>query len=333
MFGNLINRQDWDSLVSRLRTGALWHYLRRMARGGRDAVEATWERVEGPPSYLWNVPSVQRRMNRMITGDPEQDYIAYVSETYLSPLQPLWGLSLGCGSGKKELAWASHCRYAQLDAYDLSAPRIAHARLQAEAAGRSEIHYRVGDVYAVELPEGHYDVAIGDQSLHHFTPLEPLLLRMRRALKPTGYLVASEFVGPTRFQWTDRQLEAINGLLAILPQRYRRRWSDGRVKTRVYRPSRLRLMLSDPSEAVESANIVPLLERHFEIVERRDYGCTLLHMLFDDIAANFLADDGQEAGAEARRLIELCFQVEDTLLELGDIQSDFALLVCRPPAG
>jgi hypothetical protein len=159
-----------------------------------------------------------------------------------------------------------------------------------------------------------------------------LLLKIRHTLKPTGYLVVSEFIGPSRFQWTDRQLEVINGVLAILPPHFRQRWTNRHIKTRVYRPSLLTMMLGDPSEAVESAHIVPLLEEHFEVMERRDYGGTIVHMLFDDIAANFLDEAGQVKDDDARRLIELVFQVEDTLLEIGDIQSDFALLICRPTA-
>jgi SAM-dependent methyltransferase len=331
MFKNLVNLQDLYFLVNGLCTGSAWRTLGRLVRGRQDAVKTTWEQVEGPPSYLWSIPSVCRRANRLITGDPDLDYSAYVSQAYLAPLQPLHGLSLGCGTGKKELRWANLCRYTRLDAYDVSAPRIAYARSQAQAAGRTEIHYYAADIYQVDWPEAHYDVVFVDQSLHHFTPLEALLFKIRDALKSTGYLIASEFVGPTRFQWTDRQLEVINGLLAILPRAYRKRWSNNQVKTRVYRPSRLSMLLGDPSEAVESARIVPLLERHFEIVERQDYGGTILHMLFDDIAANFLGEDGQEKDETACKLIELCFAVEDTLLELGDIPSDFALLICKPP--
>jgi SAM-dependent methyltransferase len=332
MFNNLINRQDLYYLLNGLRTGSIWHTLKRLVGRRERAVEAAWQHVARPRPYFWSIPSVHRRVNRLTTGDPDLDYSTYVSQKYLAALQPLHGLSLGCGAGQKELAWAGHCRYARLDAYDVSEPRIAYARSQAEAAGHPEIHYHVADVYRLDWPEACYDVAFGDQSLHHFAPLEPLLLKIRRALKPTGYLIANEFVGPTRFQWADRQLEAINGALAILPQCYRRRWSDGRIKNRVHRPSRLSMRLADPSEAAESAHLLPLLERHFEVVERRDYGGAILHMLFDDIAANFLGDNGQEKDDEARRLLDLCYRIEDTLLELGDIQSDFALIVCRPPA-
>lgn len=332
MFNNLINRQDLHFLLNGLRTGSIWRTLKRLAGRRESAVEAAWQHIESPRPYFWSIPSVHRRVNRLITGDPNLDYPTYISRTYLAALQPLYGLSLGCGTGQKELAWAGHCHYARLDAYDVSEPRIAYARSQAEAAGHPEIHYRVADIYGLDWPDTYYDVVLGEQSLHHFAPLEPLLLKIRRALKSTGYLVVSEFVGPTRFQWPGRQLEAINGALAILPRRYRRRWSDGRIKDRVYRPSRLSMVLADPSEAVESAHLLPLLERHFEIVERHDCGGTILHVLLDDIAANFLGDDGREKDDEARRLLDLCFWIEDTLLELGDVESDFVTLVCKPPA-
>ncbi len=332
MFNNLINSQDLYFFLNGLRSGSIWRTLGRLLRGRQSTVQAAWQHIANPRPYFWSLPAVHRRVNRLVTGDADLDYPTYISRTYLSPLQPLHGLALGCGSGQKELLWASHCRYTRLDAYDVSPSRIAYARSQAEAAGRPEIHYHAADVYRLDWPDAHYDVAFGEQALHHLTPLEPLLLKVRRTLKPTGYLVANEFVGPTRFQWTDRQLAAINGLLALLPHRYRRRWSDGRLKRRVYRPSRLSMRLADPSEAVESARLLPLLARHFEIVERRDYGGTLLHMLLDDIAGNFLGDDGQEKDDEARRWLDICFQIEDALLAAGDIQSDFALIVCRPPA-
>jgi len=333
MFNNLINRQDLVFLIDGLRTGSVWRTLGRLFRGSESAVQSTWQQTEGPPSYMWSLPSVCRRANRLITGDENVDYPVYVCEKYLRPLQPLRGLALGCGTGEKELNWATLCRFERLDAYDISPARIARAQERARAAGHPELHYRTADVQGIEWPQQACDVVFVDQSLHHFSPLEPMVENIRRALKPGGYLVASEFVGPTRFQWTERQLELTNAVLALLPPAYRRRWSNGRIKQRVHRPSRLRMMLGDPSEAVESARIVPLLERHFEIVEQRDYGGTIVHMLFDDIAHNFLDDSGQEKDEEARRLLELCFQIEDTLLEVGEIPSDFALLICRRAAG
>ena len=83
--------------------------------------------------------------------------------------------------------------------------------------------------------------------------------------------------------------------------------------------------MSDPSESVESSRIMPLLQDYFEIVDLRPYGGTVLHLLFSDIAANF-RDDSEKTD----KLLSLCFQIEDTLLEIGELESDFVFVVCKP---
>ncbi len=84
------------------------------------------------------------------------------------------------------------------------------------------------------------------------------------------------------------------------------------------------MILGDPSEAVESSKIRPLLHKIFEVVEIREYGGTVLHLLFSGIAHNFLSED-----TETRHWLDICFEVEDSLLRKGDIQSDFIIAVCK----
>ena len=50
-----------------------------------------------------------------------------------------------------------------------------------------------------------------------------ILESVAQALTPGGLLVLIDFVGPSRFQWTDTQFEAVEGLLAQIPEDYRRR--------------------------------------------------------------------------------------------------------------
>lgn len=67
-----------------------------------------------------------------------------------------------------------------------------------------------------------------------------------------------------------------------------------------------------------------LIERIFNVVEIKKYGGTILQLLFKDIARNFLKDD-----EETQNFIQLCFKIEDELLENKEIQSDFILALCR----
>src|SRR5262249_55559779 len=132
-----------------------------------------------------------------------------------------------------------------------------------------------------------FDVLLGLQSLHHFDHLAEAFKRLAALLEPGGLLVVDEFVGPTRFQWTDAQIDAADALLGILPPE-RRRPPDGRIKQRVVRPSKLSMVLDDPSEAVDSASLMPSLRSVFEIVEERPYGGTVLHIALAGIAHNLL---------------------------------------------
>lgn len=58
-------------------------------------------------------------------------------------------------------------------------------------------------------------------SLHHIRRPEYFFEEAVNALYPGGWLLMSEFVGPSQWQWSDKQLIAINTLLAALPERYR----------------------------------------------------------------------------------------------------------------
>ncbi len=187
------------------------------------------------------------------------------------------------------------------------------------------VRFDVGDVFARRIPPAAYDVVIAESALHHCTPLAELLRRIAGWLAPDGWLFVDDFMGPTRMQWTDRQLEVVNGLLAVLPERYRGAWGAGRPKSRMIRPSRLSMVLSDPSEAVESARILPLLHEVFDVVELRPYGGAVLHLVLGEIAHNFLGD-----GERTRRFLELCFEAEDLLMAEGDLASDFAVVAAQP---
>jgi len=325
MFRNLINAQDFRYLARSIRSGRITRVFRRVLGGSRSAVQEAWNTTDNPPIQLWDIPAVHRRANLLVSGDSDTDYITYVAQKYLSHRAPMLGISLGCGTGQKELAWARRCEFVRLDAYDLAPQRIAAAQAQASACGVNAVHFHVGDIYQLEWPTRHYDIVFADQSLHHFSPLEPLCAHIRRALKQDGYLVLNEYIGPARFQWTDRQLEVVNGLLAILPAEYRVRWQDRTLKTSAHRPSRLNMILNDPSEAVESERIIPTVEKHFHVIDRRDYGGAVIQLLFADIAWKF-----QDDRSETRQLLALCFQAEQTLMDLGYLPSDFALLVCQP---
>ncbi|MBN2375174.1 MAG: class I SAM-dependent methyltransferase [Sedimentisphaerales bacterium] len=276
-------------------------------------------------SAWWVIPGVLRHWNELITGDPEIDYCDYIADKYLSGSAGLRGLSLGCGDGNKVLNWLRLCDFQKITAYDITPSRIEFAKKKAEEKGCADkLEYMVQDINKIDYPSDFYDFVFIEQSLHHFSPLKDLLLKINDTLHSGGYFVINEYVGPDRFQWTQAQLDLANAVLRMLPEKYRVRQVDGAVQKKIYRPGRLQMILRDPSEAVESSNIMPLLHEVFDVVEERPYNGAILHLLFNGIARNFCNDD-----EDSRRILRLCIEIEDVMTEIGQVQSDYAVVICR----
>ncbi|MCX6173447.1 MAG: class I SAM-dependent methyltransferase [Ignavibacteriales bacterium] len=324
---NFINIYDFFELIRMLKTNPkiISKITNKIFFGQKQKVKSTWAHTDSAPIHWWNIPEVISRWNFMITGDPQKEYYCYFSEKYLSGSSLLTALSLGCGTGHRELKWAETKKFKMIDAYDLSETRIEFARKMAKQNKmNSMISYHAEDIYKIPLKENYYDVIFGEQSLHHFTPLEELFVRVKKMMKPGGYFVINEYVGSNRFQWKEEQLKAANDLLNQLQTKYKTYWQQNTIKKRIFSPSRLRMLLNDPSEAVESENILPLMDKHFQLIELKNYGGTILQLVFDKIAHNFLSDE-----LETKEILSRCFNYEDKLIADGILKSDFVFAVFK----
>jgi SAM-dependent methyltransferase len=320
MLSNLVNIHDLSLFVEKARQGRLREIVSRAARRG-----GSWNHTAYPIKNWWDIPDVMERWNTMISGDSKIDYCEYFLRRFFPGRREMHALSLGSGTGFREIELAKTGVFELIDAVEKAHARIEYSRARAARAGFSGmIKYVEADAADVTVPRGAYDLVIAEQFLHHISPLGPMLGRIRSFLKPTGFFVFNEFVGPSRFQWTDEQLDAVNDLLSRLPEKYRIRWKGGSVKRAVHRPGRLAVLLYDPTEAVESSRILPLLHRTFDVLETKGYGGTVLQLLFSDIAGNFLSDD-----PETKHLLAMCFAREDELIRRGSLGSDFAVGICR----
>jgi SAM-dependent methyltransferase len=208
----------------------------------------------------------------------------------------------------------------EMDAYDLAAGAIMEACRLAEEAGYGWIRYHVADLEAQDFPMNYYDAVFAHSSVHHVERLEALFATVHRALRPGGIFHLNEYVGPTRFQWTDAQLQLINGYLDSIPERLRQT-PNGR-KRPVERPTIEQMVAMDPTEAIRSADIREVLSQYFTIVEERPYGGALLHLGLAEIAQNFDVAD-PEAVEHLRRF----FNLEDTMMANGTIGSDFSVII------
>lgn len=324
-------RSERGIVRSLLRTAR--NALRPFAPSATSRVAAVWDKAAGTwkigGGLHWTeLPRVQARINRMVSGDPAVDPYLHLARTRFPDRLPLdRALTIGCGAGELERGLTQYGFCLRHEAFDVAGGAIGRAREAARAAGLDHIVYDVRDGNTLELEQDAYDCIFGVHAIHHLEALERVFAAVRAALRPDGLFVLNEFVGPTRFQWTDAQLEAANRLLAATPERLRVSCRDGRTVRRcVQRPTIAEMISMDASEAIRSAEILPLLPEYFEILETRGQGGAVLHLVLDEIAGNFR--DGDD---EAVEWLERCFAEEDRLLASGEVGHDFAFVVARRP--
>jgi len=268
-------------------------------------------------------------INPRISGDPSIGWLEWVQRQFI-PHEVKAGFVLGCGGGNLERKAAALGICRAFHGVDISQEAIEVARALAEREGWTEFRYESIDANFLNLAPDSLDLILSDMALHHIDRLEHVLSEFGKALRPSGLLVLNEFVGPNRFQWTDTQLQLATRLIRSLPLRLRRnrdvmKWK--RIlkpwvwKAKHWSPERVARM--DPSESIRSSEIPKLVENHFEILCRTDYGGTLLALVLNNIVGNF------GAKSEDVWILQELVGEEERGLASGKMTSDYVLIVAR----
>jgi ubiquinone/menaquinone biosynthesis C-methylase UbiE len=241
------------------------------------------------------------------------------------PREGPW-LSFGCGSGGQEMLVVERGLADWIVAYDRSPAAIEVAQISSKERGYQGLEFAVGNLAETELPENEYDVVVSSLELHRVDDIELVLNRVVRALRPGGWLLANEYVGPRRFQFSERQLRVVEELLSITPHHLRFDYvAKQRKDTFVTRPEAF-WAAEAPLEGVSSERIVPVMRRTFGEVVVRPYGGTVLNPYLEHIVGNF-----DPASEEDMTILRLVMYVERVLIREGVIGSDFAVLAGRKP--
>jgi SAM-dependent methyltransferase len=287
--------------------------------------------VRGGPGagLLDGLPQIHSNHNFLITGSRETYWVDWLRERYFPGGSAGHALSLGCGAGHLDRILRNRgFTFRSFTGVDISELAIARAREQAAEIGLAPaVDYFVADLNQYEFPRRQFDFIYFFMSLHHIEALEQVLRHCQGALAPGGLLLVNEFVGPSRFQWTDRQVEMANAVLALIPEELRSDLGNGGMKTAVERPSVEHMIRTDPSEAVRSGEIERLVNHHFDVVAEWNWGGTINHLLFQNIAGNFDAGN-----AHHRTIVELLIHHENALIATAALPSDFKVFVARQKA-
>ncbi len=295
-----------------------------------ELVSDRWSKIakKRPTPFDWSDSSiVMEYINKCISGDPKIPWLQYACDKYLLRKSPRAKhcLSLGCGSGALERYVRKVGACETIDAVDIAKGAIEEAKRLALEENVTGINYCLDNFENINLPANRYDIVFASSAIHHVRNLERLFEQVKAGLKMNGLFIMLEYVGPSQFQFSDKVVDIINQILHTLPSAYKKLTSDpNRTKELFVRTTREFMNANDPSEAARSDEIVPILSSYFKILERKDYGGTILHMLLQDIIANFNNDDEKD-----RTVLELLILLESLLIREKVLPSDFCFLVAK----
>jgi len=231
-------------------------------------------------------------------------------------------LSICCGDGPHELTMLQSGKVGFLHAFDISEGALRQAKARFEEAGIPEDRYKLEllDVNQFKI-SGSYDLVVSAGAAHHIEALELVFSRIASLISPDGYFALLEYIGPNRFQWTDRQINLINDIIAALAKEY---LFEKRKPTFV-QPSVESMLKLDPSEAVRSEDIIPLVDEYFSTVYRHDYNGTLMHQLYPFLN-HALANRSRP---DFESILRLILTFEDFAIKTGSLDPDFTFIICQ----
>jgi 2-polyprenyl-3-methyl-5-hydroxy-6-metoxy-1,4-benzoquinol methylase len=284
----------------------------------------------GETYWLAN-PSIARRFNSNAVGGREyESWVNFCVQHFLGNRLPVERvLTIGCGDGVLDRHLASINTAKLIEGIDIAPNRIEIAKQMAAQQGMQEvIKYTLCNAETTDFPSAPYDAIFFNSALHHMSELESLLQRCANSIKRRGYLFVNEYIGPNRFAFSEREKQVMQAAFQLIPEKYRISHADhdrGKVRSHLAFPDPVEVSNVDPSEAIRSEEIVSILEQYFDIIEFNIAGGTLQQYLLSGIAGNF-----QESDPDSLQVLELIFQIEETLVASGDIAPHFALIVAKP---
>ena len=230
-------------------------------------------------------------------------------------------MSLGCGAAGKERFLAAKLPDRTFVGIDIADEIIEMANEEIGRSGLTNLKVSAGDFNHLDLPKQATKVLLGLGAIHHVENLEGMWDQARHTLVPGGVVLAQEYVGPNRFQWTDAQVAAGDRALANLVPRTHQTHHD-----HIERPSVEHLIATDPSEAVRSAEIVPTCrDAGFTIDALTSAGGALLQPVLMYQVHTF-----DPRNWSHNLVLSRLFEEEDRLMREGVLVDDFVMLVARP---
>ena len=119
-----------------------------------------------------------------------------------------------------------------------------------------DITYIQHDINTVDFPDSTFDLVINFAACHHIKDIEKVCNKISVWLKPNGYFIHNDYVGPQRNQYSKLQWEQMNKVNNML---------HDSIKKSLGYPDVMQMMIDDPTEAINANRIISTVYDFFNI--------------------------------------------------------------------
>lgn len=253
-------------------------------------------RPKRPPRIRWwESPTIRRHISKKVIPGGTEDGYWHVDALKATGRTFPRALSVGCGNAFQEIALLKAGIVERFDLFELAPQMIMEAKEAAKKAGvRERMQFHFEDFFASgkNRPDS-YDLVFWSGALHHMFDADTAVTVTREVLKDKGVFYCNEYVGASRFQYPVIEIMIANGVRASLPQDvFRIPGTEQYWHTGTGRPPLEGMMRTDPSEAADSANILPAVKKHFPQANIIPLGGIVYNLALMDILTNIPEDCG-----------------------------------------
>lgn len=249
--------------------------------------------IQGRKAW-WNSEQIIRHINYLVCGEKIDGWNAGAIRC-LKAIRSKYvvALSIGCGTANKEMQLLEQGIVDKFVCFELSEERIEIGQQQAIRKGiEGRIEFYKEDFFTSEYRNMKFDLVFWDNSLHHMPDVYDAVKVSKEVLKQDGIFFCNDYIGESRFQWSDEKLNYVNQIrdnleesLFITEDRIFFT-KDNVLQRHKRRPTIERMMETDPSEAADSENILPAINEYFKNPKITMLGGVVYMLALDRIIEN-----------------------------------------------
>lgn len=287
-----------------------------------------WDSRTTKDKYWWNDRIIIRHINQIVSGeelDGLSQGLVYLTKKRTGNKCFNNGISVGCGTGQKEMELIKQNVVKHFELYELSQKGIDTGKQLYEKAGLSNhVNFYLKDPLKENIPHKSFDFVHWNNSLHHMFDVDEAVKWSYKLLKKGGMFYMDDYIGPNRFQWSDKMLDTANSIRALIPEKYFivPDKPTEKFSRKVYRANLD--LLHDPSEAVQSELIIDSVKKYFPDAEVIYTGGVMYHLALQKILINFDENNNDDAN-----LLKLVLAIDKLCIDVPKIGSHYAISIGR----